>query len=53
LPAVVLLTVPEACQQLRVSRWLFYQLVQQRRLPTVKIGSRRFVAVADLQAFIE
>ena len=48
-----LLTVPEACDRLRISRWLFYRLVQQRRLSTVKIGNRRFVAVADLQAFIE
>jgi excisionase family DNA binding protein len=46
-----LLTVPEACATLRISRWMFYRLVQQRQLDTVKIGSRRLVpasAVTDL-----
>ena len=48
-----LLTVPEACAELRVSRWMLYRLVQTRRLVTIKIGSRRFVPRADLHALIE
>jgi excisionase family DNA binding protein len=47
----VLLTITEACNLLRISRWSFYRLVQQRRLRTVKIGARRLVppaAIADL-----
>lgn len=47
-----LLTVAEACQRLRISRWLFYQLVNQRRLSTITIERRRFVTTADLNAFI-
>lgn len=53
---VVLLTVPEACDQLRISRWMFYRLIQTRRLETIKIGSRRLVrasAVRDLVARLE
>lgn len=49
----LLLTVPEACQALRVSRWQFYQLVNERRLKTVRINRRRFVAPADLTQLIE
>ena len=46
-----LLTVPEACAQLRVSRWTLYQLIRRRQLRTLRIGSRRLVpteAIADL-----
>lgn len=48
-----LLTVPEACQRLRISRWMFYRLLQRREIKTIKIGSRRLVppsALADLVA---
>lgn len=38
-----LLTVQEAAQRLRISRWLLYELIRSRRLRTVKIGSRRLV----------
>jgi excisionase family DNA binding protein len=51
LPA--LLTVPEACATLRVSRWMFYRLVQQRQLRTVKIGSRRLVQASALDAYLQ
>lgn len=49
----LLLTVPEACDALRVSRWQFYQLVNERRLKTVRINRRRFVTPADLTQLIE
>lgn len=48
-----LLTVKEACERLRISPWSFYQLVQRREIKTVKIGRRRLVTVAALEAFIE
>ncbi|MCW2538729.1 MAG: DNA-binding protein excisionase family [Frankiales bacterium] len=50
---VPLLTVAEACATLRISRWMFYRLVQQRQLRTVKIGSRRLVPPAALNAYLE
>ncbi len=50
-PEVILLTVAEACDRLRVSRSTIYQLIQRRQLRTIQIGSRRFVpasAITDL-----
>ena len=47
-----LLTVPEAAQRLRVSRWMLYNLIRSRRLRTVKIGSRRLVRVSAIAAYL-
>lgn len=47
-----LLTVSEACARLRVSRWSFYRLMQQRDLTTVTIGRRRLVSHAELDRFV-
>jgi len=49
----LLLTVPEACDALRISRWSLYQLINKRRLKTVRIDRRRLIAPADLTALIE
>lgn len=48
-----LLTIPEACEILRVSRWQLYQLINDGRLKTVRINRRRFVAPTDLSALID
>jgi excisionase family DNA binding protein len=47
-----LLTVDEACDMLRVSRWSFYRLVQTKQLRTFKLGSRRLVQRGDVQRLI-
>jgi excisionase family DNA binding protein len=49
----VVLTVPEACAMLRISRWTLYELIRSRQLETVKIGSRRVIPVAAIRAFID
>jgi excisionase family DNA binding protein len=49
-PAGYLLTVQEAADRLRVSRWSVYNLIRSNRLRTIKIGRRRLVtptALAD------
>jgi len=51
--APLLLTVQEACEALRISRWQIYQLINQRRLKSVHINRRRFIVPADLTALIE
>jgi excisionase family DNA binding protein len=51
--APLLLTVPEACEALRISRWSLYQLINKRRLKTVRIDRRRLIAPADLTALVE
>jgi excisionase family DNA binding protein len=47
-----LLTVPEAAQRLRVSKWMVYNLIRSRQLRTVKIGSRRLVRVSAITAYL-
>lgn len=43
-----LLTVQEAADRLRVSRWSLYNLIRSNQLRTVKIGRRRLVTPAAL-----
>lgn len=49
----LLLTVPEACARLRISRWTFYRLIGEGRVETIRLGSRRLVPVAGLERLIE
>lgn len=44
----VVLTVDEAAEQLRVSRWTIYNLIRSNQLRTVKIGRRRLVPVTAI-----
>jgi excisionase family DNA binding protein len=51
-----LLTIQEAADQLRISRWLIYNLIRANQLRTVKIGRRRLVtpaALAECVAMLE
>lgn len=52
-PRPSLLTIPEACTELRISRWSIYRLIQSNQLATVTIGRRRFVPKIALDDFIE
>jgi excisionase family DNA binding protein len=47
-----LLTVPEAAQRLRISKWMLYNLIRSRQLHTVKIGSRRLVRVSAITDYL-
>ena len=47
-----LLTVAEAAERLRVSKWMVYNLIRSRALRTIKIGDRRLVPVRALRAFL-
>ena len=47
-----LLDINEACQVLRISRWSLYQLINQRRIKTVRISGRHLITLEDLDAFI-
>ncbi|GAA5158255.1 hypothetical protein GCM10023321_37800 [Pseudonocardia eucalypti] len=47
-----LLTIDEACRHLRISRWLLYRLIQQRKLTTVQIGRRRLIPADAIARFI-
>lgn len=48
----MLLTITEAGDCLRVSRHTMYRLLNERKLPSVRILSRRFIPLAAIEAFI-
>lgn len=51
-PLLKLLTVSEAAQELRVSRWMIYELIRTKQLKTLTIATRRLIATDDLESFI-
>jgi excisionase family DNA binding protein len=48
-----LLTVQEAADWLRVSRWSVYSLIHSNQLRTIKIGRRRLVSLDALRQCVE
>ena len=48
-----LLTVQEAADRLRISRWSVYNLIRAKQLRTIKIGRRRLVTPAALAEYIK
>jgi excisionase family DNA binding protein len=44
----LVLTVDEAAERLRVSRWTLYNLIRSHQLRTIKIGRRRLVPINAL-----
>ncbi|MEV5570522.1 helix-turn-helix domain-containing protein [Spirillospora sp. NPDC052269] len=48
----LVLTVDEAAERLRVSRWTLYNLIRSNQLRTVKIGRRRLVPVEALADYV-
>ncbi len=46
-------SVNEAAEQLGVGRTMVYELIGEGRLPSMKLGQRRLVAKADLEAFVD
>ncbi|MES9602181.1 helix-turn-helix domain-containing protein [Actinomadura sp. NPDC000929] len=49
----LVLTVDEAAERLRVSRWTLYNLIRSNQLRTVKIGRRRLVPVNSLVEYLD
>ena len=49
----LLLTVPEAAETLGVSRSHLYSLIQQGRLPTIRLGCSVRIPKAWLERYIE
>jgi excisionase family DNA binding protein len=47
------LSVDETARAVGISRATLYRLVQQKRLATVKIGSRRLVPVGAIDALLD
>ncbi|MFF5264357.1 helix-turn-helix domain-containing protein [Actinomadura viridis] len=49
----LVLTVDEAAERLRVSRWTLYNLIRSNQLRTIKIGRRRLVPVNALAEYLD
>jgi excisionase family DNA binding protein len=47
-----LLDINEASEALRISRWSMYQLINQRRIKTIRLRGRRLITPEDLDAFV-
>jgi excisionase family DNA binding protein len=47
------LSVREAAQTCGLSRATIYRLIEQKRLATVKIGSRTLIRVGEIDAMLE
>lgn len=47
-----LLTVTEAADQLRISRWSLYQLINRQQIATITIGRRRLVPATEIERFV-
>ncbi|HEV2403782.1 MAG TPA: helix-turn-helix domain-containing protein [Candidatus Saccharimonadales bacterium] len=47
------LTVPEACQYLRISKWSLYRMIQGRKIRTVKMGNRRLLRMQSIQELLD
>lgn len=48
-----LITVQEAAERLRISRWSVYNLIRANQLRTIKIGRRRLMTPAALAECIK
>jgi excisionase family DNA binding protein len=46
----ILISIPEACQALGVSRSTTYELIGAGKLETVAIGRRRLIRVSSIRA---
>ncbi len=47
-----LLDVPEACRELHISRAALFRLMARKELDSIRIGRRRLVPVAAIEAYI-
>lgn len=47
-----MLTVREACEYLRISKWTLYRFIQAGKLSSVKLGRRRLIRMQSIQEFI-
>lgn len=48
----LLLTIPEACEHLRISKWSLYRLLNENKLKSVRILGRRLIPRTEVDNFI-
>ena len=47
------LTVAEAAERLRISRWMLYKLIHERQITTFKLGSRRLIPESAVSKLVD
>ncbi len=47
-----LLSVPEACEKLRIGRTRLYQILNAGQIKAVRMGKRTFIPAAAIEEFI-
>lgn len=53
MPSSQLLSIPEVCERLRISRSHLYDLFAEGELPWVRIGRRRCVPESSLNDYVQ
>jgi excisionase family DNA binding protein len=48
----ILYTAAEVAEILKVSRWTVYELVQRKKINSVKVGKRVLISAQDIKDFI-
>ena len=48
----VLLTIPEVCEYLRVSKWTVYRLFDDNKLKSIRVRGRRLIPRIEVENFI-
>lgn len=51
-PKRALLTLTEAAEILRMSKWTIYRLLDEHQLRAIKIRSRRLIPASEIERFI-
>jgi len=46
------LTVNEACRELRLSRATFARLIRSKKIRSLRVGARRLVRASELERFL-
>ena len=47
-----MLSVAEACKRLGFSKWMLYRQINEGKLSSVKVGSRRLIPLRAIKEFI-
>ena len=46
------IAIPQACERIGLSRSTLYELLNQRQIPSIKVGRRRLVRIEDLDRWL-
>lgn len=47
-----LISIQEATEMLSISKWTLYKLLQRNEIKSMKVGARRLIPTAEIDAFV-